>query len=145
MENKRCLSCEHENPSQNNFCSHCGSKLLGAGDYEARLCVLYGEPMGAIFLLRRGRTTIGHDSGNLIVLGDDLISNKHAMITFEDGSYLIEDRNSKNGVFVNGERIMGREFLTDGSVVKLGSTIFRFEQNIKDSSSEIQKTEKVSG
>lgn len=145
METKLCLSCEHENPAHNNFCSHCGSKLLGVGDYEARLCVLYGEPMGAIFLLRRGRTTIGHDSGNLIVLGDELISNKHAMITFEDGNYVIEDRHSKNGVFVNGEKIMAREFLTDGSVVKLGSTIFRFEQNIKDTSPETARTEKVSG
>jgi len=129
MTQKTCPSCQQENAFQNNFCTQCGSKLIGLSDFQARLYILYGEPMGAVFVLRKGRTTIGHDSGNLIVLGDELVSNKHAVISFDEGSYWIEDRESKNGVHVNGEKITEQEPIVDGSVVKLGSTILRFEHN----------------
>ncbi len=129
MECKICTSCRHENPVKNNFCTQCGAKLSAGAEFQARLRVLFGEPAEALFLLRKGRTSIGHDSGNVIVLGDELISNKHALIVFEHNGYWIEDRMSKNGVFVNRHRISDRQLLDDGSVVRLGSTILRFETN----------------
>ncbi len=129
MNEKNCPTCKSQNSFDVNFCTQCGSKLIGVSDNRARLCVLYGEPMGAVFLVRNGRTTIGHDSSNLIVLGDALISNKHAAITFDNENYRIEDRNSKNGVFVNGEKIKEKEPLVDGSVIKIGSTTLKFEHN----------------
>ncbi len=127
MNKKICSSCNHDNTSENFFCTRCGSKMVSENQMHPRLCVLYGDPKDALFLIRKGRNTIGHDCGNLIVLGDDLISNKHAIITHEDENYWIEDRNSKNGVIVNGNKISARERLINGSVVKLGSTILRFE------------------
>lgn len=83
--------------------------------------------MGATFLLRHGRTTIGHDCGNIIVIGDEHISNKHAIVTYEREGYWIEDRRSKNGVYLNGDRVLGRQLLVDGSVIKMGETVFKFE------------------
>ena len=128
MNGKTCPSCKYDNDSANYFCTQCGSKLLAGNDFQAKLCILLGEPLGALFLLRKGRTTIGHDCGNLIVLGDDLISNKHAMITFEDNGYWIEDRHSKNGIYLNGEKIGKKRRLYDGTIIKMGSTVFRFEE-----------------
>ena len=129
MDKKNCPICQRQNPFHINFCTQCGSKLIGSSANQARLCVLYGEPSGAVFLIRNGRTTIGHDSSNLIVLGDDLISSKHAAITLDDEHYRIEDRNSKNGVFINGEKIKEKKALVDGSVIKIGSTILKFEHS----------------
>jgi pSer/pThr/pTyr-binding forkhead associated (FHA) protein len=100
---------------------------------RARLCILYGEPKGAVFLLRQRNNTIGRDGGNIIVLGDEQISNKHAAINFAEDSYWIEDSNSKNGVYVNGVKIVKRERLVDRSLIKLGSTILRFEANSRNS------------
>ncbi len=122
-----CSYCKHENLGRNNFCTQCGSKLLPDQEAKPRLCILYGQPHGAVFLLRKGRTTIGHDPGNIVVLGDQHISNKHAAIKLEDGCFWIEDRLSKNGTHVNGQRIMQRTPLANGSVIKLGSTILKFE------------------
>jgi len=139
MKEKNCPTCKHQNSFEVNFCTQCGSKLIGVSDNQAHLCVLDGEPTGAVFLVRKGRTTIGHDSSNLIVLGDDLISSKHAAITFDDENYRIEDRNSKNGVFVNGVKIKEKKSLVDGSVIKIGSTILKFEHN-NGSSSGIQSS-----
>ncbi len=127
MDNKKCPSCQHTNEYNDNFCTHCGLKLILANDSSARLYILLGEPMGANFLLRKGKTTIGHDSGNLIVIGDEHISNKHAFIICEEGNYWIEDRQSKNGVYLNGNKVSGRQHLVDGSVIKMGETIFKFE------------------
>ncbi len=134
MNKKYCPTCKYQNSFNVNFCTQCGSKIIGESDNQAHLCVLYGEPTGAVFLVRHGRTTIGHDSSNLIVLGDALISNKHAVITFDIENYKIEDRNSKNGVFVNGEKIKEKKLLVDGSVIKIGSTTLKFEHNNGSSS-----------
>ena len=139
MNEKNCPACKRQNSFEVNFCTQCGSKLIGVSDNQARLCVLYGEPTGAVFLIRNGRTTIGHDSSNLIVLGDALISSKHAAITFDNENYRIEDRNSKNGVFVNGEKIKEKKPLVDGSVIKIGSTTLKFEHN-NGSSSGVQSS-----
>lgn len=124
----QCSTCQYENRQGNHFCTQCGAKLSGEADYLGRLRVLFGEPLGAVFVLGNRRTTIGHDVGNIIVIGDDLISNKHAMITFADQRYTIEDRNSKNGIFVDGEPVAKSQILSHGNVIKLGSTIFKFEQ-----------------
>lgn len=129
MKKKVCTSCKHENHVENYFCTECGSKLLGDNQDRSRLRILHGVPKGATFLLRKGRNSIGHDCGNLIVLGDEQISNKHAVIMFREDSYWIEDINSKNGVYVNGEKISKRGHLYDGSLIKLGTTILKFENN----------------
>ncbi len=127
MNKKLCPSCRHTNPADNYFCTQCGSRLYSDNQNRARLCIIYGEPKGATFLLRERHNTIGRDGRNFIVLGDEQISNKHAAIYFDDGSYWIEDYNSKNGVYLNGMRITKRERLLDHSIIKLGSTILRFE------------------
>jgi len=100
---------------------------------RSRLSLVDGEPSGAIFLLKPGRNSIGRDAGNVIVLGDQQISNKHATVTQEDDGYWIEDRQSKNGVYVNGKRV-AKERLQDGSVIRLGSTVLKFDENSQSSS-----------
>jgi len=124
----KCSSCNKNNPDSNFFCTQCGTKLKSAVQNQAKLSIVQGEPQGACFLLRSGRTTIGHDCGNIIVLGDEKISKKHASVIFEDSQFWIEDRNSKNGVFVDGKKITVPKSLREGSIIKMGSTFLKFEQ-----------------
>lgn len=57
-------------------------------------------------LLNPGETvTIGRDPGATLVLDHGTISRQHAEITCDGGSYLLRDLGSKNGTFVNGERL----------------------------------------
>ena len=126
MEEKICSSCDHKNVASNYFCTQCGSKFRGITEENSRLCIVNGEPSGAVFLLKRGRNPIGRDGGNVIVLSDQQISNKHATVLYEEGGFWIEDRQSKNGVYLDGQRI-GRALLKDGSVIRLGSTVLRFD------------------
>jgi predicted component of type VI protein secretion system len=49
--------------------------------------------------------SIGRDPDNEIVLRGRTVSRHHAILSFVDERWLIEDRGSANGTFVNGERV----------------------------------------
>ena len=53
----------------------------------------------------RQALSIGRDDENTISLRSRTVSRRHAVLTFADGRWLIEDRGSANGTFVNGERV----------------------------------------
>jgi pSer/pThr/pTyr-binding forkhead associated (FHA) protein len=89
--------------------------------------MLHGAPEKAVYVLDVERSTMGRDAENSVVLGDQQISKQHAAITTHGGSYWIEDLESRNGVYVNGKRVKERQQLSDGNLIKLGSTILRFE------------------
>lgn len=49
--------------------------------------------------------SIGRDADNEIVLAGSTVSRHHAVLTFVEERWVIEDRGSANGTFVNGERV----------------------------------------
>jgi predicted component of type VI protein secretion system len=74
------------------------------------------------------RLTIGRSSAADIVLDwDDEVSRIHAEIERIGNDWaLIDDGLSRNGSFVNGERLNGRRRLRDGDSIRLGSTSLTF-------------------
>ncbi|HUW36361.1 MAG TPA: FHA domain-containing protein [Rhodocyclaceae bacterium] len=69
--------------------------------------------------LDRERTTIGRKPHNDIQIDNLAISGEHAVIvTLLDDSFL-EDLNSTNGTYVNGQSIK-KHFLQNGDVIELG-------------------------
>jgi pSer/pThr/pTyr-binding forkhead associated (FHA) protein len=67
--------------------------------------------------------TIGREKYNDIVLNDLLVSRQHTLIQWEKDHFTIKDLKSRNGTYVNSERI---EFipLKDGDAIKVGSYDF---------------------
>ena len=64
--------------------------------------------------------TIGRDMTCDITIPDRQVSRMHAQINIKSGSCVeISDLDSKNGVFVNGERIIEPVVLSDGDIVKI--------------------------
>src|SRR5207249_548184 len=53
------------------------------------------------------------------------VSRMHARIYQQGQHWVVEDCGSRNGVWVNGDRI-GRKQLGDGDLVKIGTTLIRF-------------------
>jgi adenylate cyclase len=70
--------------------------------------------------------TIGRHPGQNIQIHDRVVSKEHALITMAEGQFWLQDINSRNGTFVNGERIRGRTLLSDRDVIRLGETQLRF-------------------
>jgi pSer/pThr/pTyr-binding forkhead associated (FHA) protein len=68
---------------------------------------------------------LGRVAGADIVLADDPISRRHCHIARTGNDYLLEDRYSTGGTFVNDERCSSR-VLVDGDVVSLGACKMRF-------------------
>jgi DNA-binding response OmpR family regulator len=63
--------------------------------------------------------TIGRSADCLISIPVRWISRIHARLRREEGRFKLEDAGSKNGVFVNGQRIIKGHALNDGDVIQL--------------------------
>ena len=71
---------------------------------------------------------IGRNSAADICLSwDDEVSGLHAQLEQVAGEYaLVDDGLSRNGSYVNGERVHGRRRLRDGDMLRFGRTAVRF-------------------
>jgi hypothetical protein len=76
----------------------------------------------------RSPLTIGRQpTSDLALTWDDEVSRAHAAIEcIGDVWTLVDDGRSRNGSFVNGERVHGRRALRHGDVVALGHTVLEF-------------------
>jgi Nif-specific regulatory protein len=88
-----------------------------------------GARTGTHFLLRAGEPTrIGRGLDCDIVLSDPLSSRVHATVAFQDDAWFVRDAGSRNGTFVNGQKIDEAQ-LAETNVLKVGSTEFVFHQS----------------
>lgn len=81
-----------------------------------------------------GELKIGRQQGNDLVLTEGGVSRQHARVYVEAGTVYIEDGNSQNGTFVDGQRIEGPTALTPGSQVLLGDYEMKLKGSAKGSS-----------
>ena len=62
---------------------------------------------------------IGREQDCEVRIDDGRVSRKHAVVSFEEGHWLLRDRQSGNGIYVNGQRV--ESVAIDASVtVRLG-------------------------
>jgi pSer/pThr/pTyr-binding forkhead associated (FHA) protein len=69
-----------------------------------------------------GELTIGRTSSNSIVLQEASASGLHAVLRSNGQVHSIVDMGSRNGVFVNGERVAGSRALAHGDRILIGQT-----------------------
>ena len=68
--------------------------------------------------------TVGRAGGcNLVLADDTFVSQVHARFFRRDGDTFVEDLGSKNGTFVNGERVAAATRLRKGDRVQFGQTV----------------------
>jgi hypothetical protein len=70
--------------------------------------------------------TIGRDVYNSLCLQDPEISRSHAIIFEQELDVLIKDLKSRNGVYINGEKV-GEQALKPGDEIILGSTVMLYD------------------
>jgi hypothetical protein len=79
---------------------------------------------GQVFSLTQVPVSIGRGSENTIILADPEVSRRHAAISWQAGSYVVEDLGSANGTFVNEKRLSQPQPLRHGHVLRVGGTLF---------------------
>jgi hypothetical protein len=81
---------------------------------------------GTLHPLLEETSTIGRTPANTIALRDASVSAKHAQVIRTAEGFLIEDVGSRNGTYVNSEKLSERRLLADGDLVRLGKIILTF-------------------
>jgi len=86
------------------------------------------EPI-KVYSLKNEINFIGRGGNNLINIPDNYISKQHAVIRYTPNGLIISDLGSRNGTFLNGERILKGNYkiLKDGDLIKIGNTDFVIE------------------
>ena len=84
-----------------------------------------GPHAGQRFDLQPGTNTFGRSSDNLFPLSSDKeISRRHAIVTYQpNGTFVIEDRGSLNGVIINDIRIEAPYTLKEADSILLGVSV----------------------
>lgn len=98
------------------------------GDFEPRLVVdrAEGHEPGVAYDLMEP-VTLGR--GNVeLRLEDPFASTRHAMITRQGRTVVIEDLGSTNGTLLNGEPLTGPQPLHDGDRIRIGDSEFTYFQ-----------------
>jgi len=94
----------------------------------AVLQVLKGKNPGQLFPLDRERSVLGRHPDCDIVLDAGAVSRQHAQILHVGDEHLVEDLDSRNGTFVNGQLTHGRHRLEDKDRLKICDLLFTFHQ-----------------
>jgi len=96
---------------------HYGPRLIGV--------LPSGEKLE--YFINRQEIEVGKATHNHIVLNDPTVSNTHAILIARDGGYSIVDLGSRNGTYVNGERLGSQAHtLRHGDSIQLGQTLLTF-------------------
>lgn len=92
-------------------------------------CILIGTDgtfQGRELAIPLGASVIGRGSEGDIMLDAPDISRRHARITWEPGMARLEDMNSTNGTFLNGDPISIAD-IVDGDEIQFGSHLFHVQ------------------
>jgi hypothetical protein len=72
-------------------------------------------------------TSIGRSPANTISIPDSYASGQHALLTWREGQWWLEDQHSRNGTLLNGVRISDPTVVSAGDVVSVGHMQFKLE------------------
>ncbi len=92
----------------------------------AVLQLLKGQTPGQVFALDRESSVLGRHPDCDIVLDVQAVSRQHAKILRTGADFYVEDMESRNGTFVNGEKIAERRLLRDNDRLKICNLLFTF-------------------
>lgn len=86
-----------------------------------RLTIRSGPDAGAETILQDTVTAIGRAEDCALVIPAGTVSGRHVEIRWDGRAYVATDRGSKNGTWVNGQRLEGQHVLREGDVITLPS------------------------
>ena len=102
------------------------------------LFVIRGADQGSRFELTEPTVRLGRDASNTLQLHDTEVSRHHAEIRRAENDYTISDLNSRNGTFVNGQRIRQHK-LPSGDQIQLGGTLMLYTGPAEETQEDLAK------
>ncbi|TWT66313.1 Transcriptional regulatory protein ZraR [Posidoniimonas polymericola] len=97
----------------------------------AYLVIREGSKWTDVFRLVEGESvTVGRAPTNVICIKDERCSRVHSEVFLSQGNWTLRDLDSRNGTFVNGDRVSEDRVLTPGDIVRIGSSHLAFVDNL---------------
>ena len=87
------------------------------------LTILEGKYANQYWALDKDSVILGRDDVCDIVIPERQVSRQHIRVCREEKQYYVEDLDSRNGTWLNGQRIEGKHELFDGDEIQLALTI----------------------
>lgn len=85
-----------------------------------------GQLLGRTILVDQDqKLSFGRDENNDITIDDDGVSRKHGELSFDNGTLWLQDSGSRNGIYVNGNRIVGHKALKVNDEILIGEHVLR--------------------
>jgi len=78
---------------------------------------------------------IGRDPSCELPVNDEMVSARHARLSYHNNQWWIEDLQSTNGTFLNEERVYTATVLIDGDELHCGKLFFQIKFSVKPSES----------
>ena len=72
-------------------------------------------------------TSMGRAPSNTIIITDTYASSQHALLTWREGQWWLEDQGSRNGTLLNDTRITTPTVVSAGDVIGIGRTQLKLE------------------
>jgi len=99
---------------------------------EAWIKVEAGFRAGREMILAKEKTSIGRAEGvDIALFGDAGVEKLHANIVLEGGCYVLVDRTTPGGTFVNDAKVNGQVALSSGDRIRMGRSVLRFYERQK--------------
>ncbi len=100
---------------------------------SAYLIIRQGYRWTDVFRLESGRPLIiGRASSNEIPVADERSSRRHAEVFFEEGSWKVRDLGSRNGTYVDGQRISEAKLLAAGNQITVAACRLTFAYSLDE-------------
>lgn len=96
----------------------------GQPDRLSKLVITSGPKRGFEIELGNEPLSIGRARDADVCIQDDYTSTRHARLLNWDGAWMLQDLDSTNGTFINGERVSQPVELRSGVPVRIGTTTF---------------------
>ena len=94
----------------------------------ATLILKYESKVIKEYPIQKSAIVVGRAPGNEIVVDNLAVSGSHARIYVEDGKFVLEDLNSLNGTFLNGQRIR-KSVLKQGDQIAIGKHTLEYSDS----------------
>ncbi len=97
-----------------------GGRLLVLHAADDKLAVGVTFPLQTV-------TSIGRSPANTIPIPDTFASGQHALLTWREGQWWLEDQDSRNGTLLNDARIDSPTVVSAGDVIGVGRAKLKLE------------------
>lgn len=81
----------------------------------------------ALLRFTQEEVILGRDKACDVSVADEMVSSRHARLSFHHGQWWLEDLNSTNGTFLNAEKIIAPIVITSGDEIRCGKTMITLQ------------------